>query len=77
MRRVIFENDALEHLQEWGSENRKTFQRIFKLLAECQRNPFEGTGKPEPLKANLKRYCRAADAVKAYYRRTSTHLSSF
>ena len=23
------------------------------LIRECQRTPFEGTGKPEPLKANL------------------------
>jgi toxin YoeB len=28
--------------------------RIIKLLEEIQRNPFEGTGKPEPLKHNLK-----------------------
>lgn len=28
--------------------------RIIKLLEEIQRNPFEGTGKPEPLKFNLK-----------------------
>ncbi len=30
--------------------------RIIKLLGEIQRNPFEGTGKPEPLKYNLKGY---------------------
>ena len=76
MRRVVFENDALDHLQEWGSENRKTFQRIFKLLAECQRTPFEGTGKPEPLKANLRRYCRASVAVAQNYGRTPAYLSS-
>ncbi len=28
--------------------------RIIKLLEEIQRTPFEGTGKPEPLKYNLK-----------------------
>lgn len=30
--------------------------RIIKLLGEIQRNLFEGTGKPEPLKYNLKGY---------------------
>ncbi|MDF7816935.1 type II toxin-antitoxin system YoeB family toxin [Runella sp. MFBS21] len=38
--------------------------RIIKLLEEIQRNPFEGTAKPEPLKYNLKGYCGAARAVK-------------
>ena len=54
MRRVLFETDALDHLETWGTTNRKTFQRIFKLLAECQRTPFDGIGKPEPLKGDLK-----------------------
>ncbi|WP_409034043.1 type II toxin-antitoxin system YoeB family toxin [Runella sp.] len=34
-----------------------------KLIDEIQRNPFEGTGKPEALKHNLKGYCGAARAV--------------
>lgn len=28
--------------------------RINLLIAECLRHPFEGTGKPEPLRQNLK-----------------------
>jgi toxin YoeB len=30
------------------------FQRILRILKECQRTPFEGVGKPEPLKGTSK-----------------------
>ena len=33
--------------------DKKILKRINTLIRECQRTPFEGTGKPEPLKANL------------------------
>lgn len=34
-------------------QDKKILKRINTLIKECQRTPFEGTGKPEPLKANL------------------------
>lgn len=37
----------------WQDQDRKTLKRINKLIADTQRNPFEGIGKPEPLKENL------------------------
>ena len=37
----------------WQGQDRKTLKRINKLLAETRRHPFEGMGKPEPLKENL------------------------
>ena len=33
--------------------DRKTLKRINKLILDAQRSPFEGIGKPEPLKENL------------------------
>jgi toxin YoeB len=30
------------------------FRKLEALIEECRRNPFKGTGKPEPLKDNLK-----------------------
>lgn len=33
--------------------DKKTFKRIRTLLKECQRTPFEGIGKPEPLLGDL------------------------
>lgn len=37
----------------WQGQDRKTLRRINKLITDVQRNPFEGIGKPEPLKENL------------------------
>jgi toxin YoeB len=54
MRSVKFEPKAFSQVDEWLTEDRKMFQRILRILKECQRTPFEGIGKPEPLKGNLK-----------------------
>ncbi len=37
----------------WQSQDRKTLKRINKLILNTKRSPFEGIGKPEPLKENL------------------------
>jgi toxin YoeB len=37
----------------WQTQDKKTLVRINKLIIDAQRSPFEGIGKPEPLKENL------------------------
>lgn len=37
----------------WQGQDRKTLKRINKVIMELMRSPFEGIGKPEPLKENL------------------------
>lgn len=37
----------------WQTQDKKTLFRINKLIMDTQRSPFEGIGKPEPLKENL------------------------
>ena len=37
----------------WQSQDKKTLKRVNKLIEDCQRQPFEGIGKPEPLKETL------------------------
>jgi toxin YoeB len=37
----------------WQTQDKKTLKRINKLLMDVKRLPFEGIGKPEPLKENL------------------------
>ncbi|GJM04309.1 MAG: hypothetical protein DHS20C09_03000 [marine bacterium B5-7] len=37
----------------WQHQDRKTLKRINKLITDTQRTPYEGIGKPEPLKENL------------------------
>jgi toxin YoeB len=54
MRKVVFENQALEDFIAWASENKQNFKKIGELLKEIQRTSFLGKGKPEPLKHELK-----------------------
>ena len=37
----------------WQCQDKKTLKRINKLITNSQRTPFEGIGKPEPLKESL------------------------
>ena len=37
----------------WQSQDKKTLKRINKLIVDAKRSPFEGIGKPEPLKHEL------------------------
>ena len=36
----------------WQGQDKKTLKRINRLILEAQRSPYEGIGKPEPLKEN-------------------------
>lgn len=47
---------AWEQYLFWQSQDKKTLKRINSLIKEVLRAPFEGIGKPEPLKANLTGY---------------------
>lgn len=52
-RRVLFTAEAWDDYLYWQTQDRKTLKRINQLIRVAQRTPFEGIGKPEPLKANL------------------------
>ncbi|MBE2186948.1 MAG: Txe/YoeB family addiction module toxin [Rhodothermales bacterium] len=53
MRNVTFKPQALEDSGWWIQQDRKVALRIWRLLEETARTPFEGTGKPEPLRGEL------------------------
>ncbi|CAG9236235.1 ribosome-dependent mRNA interferase toxin YoeB [Burkholderia gladioli] len=50
---IMWTADAWEDYVYWQSQDKKTLRRINQLIKDAQRTPFEGIGKPEPLKANL------------------------
>ena len=54
MRDICFTSVAFEEYSDWAIESKKIQQKLKKLIVECERTPFEGTGKPEGLKHNLK-----------------------
>ncbi len=50
---TIFLSKGWEDYQYWIEVDIKLLRKINKLIKECQRTPFEGIGKPEPLKNEL------------------------
>ncbi len=50
MREVTLARKAREHIQYFLLNDRKLVVKIFDLLNAMVNNPFEGIGKPEPLK---------------------------
>ena len=53
MRNLEFDSSGFEDLAWWVEKDRKKALKIIKLIKEIQKNPFEGIGKPEPLKHDL------------------------
>lgn len=51
--KLVFSERAWNHYLYWQSTDPKTLARLNGLLKECMRDPFRGTGKPEPLTGNL------------------------
>ncbi len=51
--KLVFSEQAWEDYLYWANTNNKTRDRINELIKQCQRTPFQGTGKPEPLKGDL------------------------
>ena len=49
-RLLVIEKECLEDLRWWVEMNRKTAIRVFDLIEAIMRDPFDGIGKPEPLK---------------------------
>jgi len=51
---IIFASKAKSDLEFWvKSGNKNILKKITQLIKDIQLHPFEGIGKPEPLKHNL------------------------
>jgi len=50
VRESVFQPEFREDLKCWVETDRKTALRIFQLIEAIMRDPFQGIGKPEPLK---------------------------
>ena len=51
--RIIFTSISWEDYLSWQSEDKKMLRKTNKLIKDIQRTPYEGKGKPEPLKYDL------------------------
>lgn len=50
---MLFLPEGWEDYLYWQTQDKKTLRRINALIKDIQRSPFEGIGKPEPLKENF------------------------
>ncbi len=56
MRKLAWDKNGWADYVYWQNQDKKTLKRINKLIDSTMKNPFEGIGKPEPLKENLSGY---------------------
>lgn len=54
--KLIFSESAWDDYLYWQKTDKKVVKRINQLISDIQRSPFEGVGKPEPLKHALSGY---------------------
>jgi toxin YoeB len=47
---LVFREKGFDHYVYWQTEDRKILKKINALLRDIDREPYEGLGKPEPLK---------------------------
>ena len=52
MHKIWFDEAWIDYIY-WQTQDKKTLKRINNLIKDTERNPFEGIGKPEPLKGDL------------------------
>ena len=51
--RLVFDPQALEHLRFWTETDRRKALKILDLIEATLKSPFQGIGKPEPLRFDL------------------------
>ena len=56
MRNTNFTDEAWDDYVYWQGQDKKTLKRINLLIQAARRSPFDGIGKPEPLKGDLSGY---------------------
>lgn len=49
---VVFLRDAFAQYVLWQERDRTALSKLNRLIEECRRHPYEGTGKPEPLRGD-------------------------
>ncbi|MBL7751751.1 MAG: Txe/YoeB family addiction module toxin [Chitinophagaceae bacterium] len=51
--KIVFMDEAWEDYLHWQQIDKAMLKKVNQLIKEITRTPFEGIGKPEPLKENL------------------------
>jgi toxin YoeB len=74
--KLIFSEQAWADYLHWQETDRRLLKRIHQLIRDIERSPFEGAGKPEPLRHALAGYWsrRINDEHRIVYKVTSPGL---
>lgn len=74
--RLIFAEQAWEDYLHWQQTDPKIMRRIHELIKDTSRHPFEGIGKPEPLRHALAGYWsrRITNEHRSVYKPQGTDL---
>jgi len=53
--RIAFsdDNNVFDDFTSWALEDKKIYKKILSLIKDIKRDPYNGIGKPEPLKHDL------------------------
>jgi toxin YoeB len=51
--KLVFADQAWDDYLHWQKTDANVLARLNGLIKECMRTPFQGTGKPEPLRGEL------------------------
>ena len=51
--KIVFADQGWDDFTYWVGHDRKLAKRIIRLIKEIERDPFDGIGKPEPLKHDM------------------------
>ncbi|MEL6460842.1 MAG: Txe/YoeB family addiction module toxin [Cyanobacteria bacterium J06558_2] len=76
MRDLYWDSKAWQDYLYWQHQDKKTLKRINKLIQNTLTTPFEGIGKPEPLKESLSGYWsrRIDETNRLVYRVTNDYI---
>ncbi|MDQ1243682.1 MAG: toxin YoeB [Campylobacterota bacterium] len=75
--RLMFSDKAWDDYLYWQQNDKQILKKINQLIKDIQRDPFEGIGKPEPLKHELSGFWsrRITDEHRLVYQVNESELS--
>ncbi len=76
-RLLAWTDDAWADYLYWQGQDKKIIKRINKLITDTKRSPFEGIGKPEPLRENLSGFWsrRVDESNRLVYAINDSHIT--
>ena len=74
---LIFSDKAWEEYMYWQNMDKQILKKINQLIKDIKREPFEGIGKPEPLKYELSGFWsrRISDEHRLIYEVSESYIS--